>query len=651
MSRRSALQLAAVSALGVATWSTPASATAPPSRRSATIEDLGPGNVAYPLMSGLLVGDTFFVGSRNLDPTRALGYHVPTRKVTRKQTFGGGNFVQGLAHHNGEVLYAGIVGQRAGEPCIWKWDLKTDQVSSLPVIDGLEVRTLATAPDGTLYAVGKEASSGPGIHEIDPATGAHKVLAVPDPKATQARALAVTETQVVFGAGSNLSGGGDASKATVFLTDRATGESRQILTGEPALDPATRDLAVIGERIYVGTEGSEDKGWFAVYSLANGTLEFQVRSRSKSVKSFIEAGGKIYFDADGLCSYDPATKEYTELPNTGDVGGWGLGHLDGTIVAANSELEAVVHYSIADATSEPVGLAEAGAPVGAQLGMSLAAGHDRIYVGGNGSVVLHKSGTTTRLGIPAEAKDTEIIGNTLYAGVYNSQGIWSYKPGGEAKRIIALPQEQNRPQDVIWNQRLSRLLVGIQCDTKGGGSLAVCDLSANTAKLTIDPLPDLQFPRSVATEGTFAYLGGDNPVSTRAKGHLACVDATTSTVVWTLDPGFNQGVSGLVALNGKLVGLTGKGKLFVVDLATRQVIHTADLGANGGGNSRLIVSRGQIYGGGAAAVFHIDPGTYAVTWLVTGLDGQWYSGPRIAADELGRLYSFKSRNLIRITLS
>jgi hypothetical protein len=429
-------------------------------------------------MKGLLVGDTFFVGSRNLTPTRALGYHVPTRKVVCTKAFGPGWTVQALAQHGGSVVYAGLVGAADGEPNIWKWDLTTNEVTPLATIDGLFVRALATAPDGMLYAVGKE--DRPGIHVIDPRTGAHRVLAVPDPKAVQALCLSVTDRYVFFGAGSNLAGGGDASSASVFVVNRRTGECRSILPPELAADPATRDLAVIGKQLYVGTVGAAENGWFAVFSLADYTMKFSVRTQAKWCANFIKIGGKVYFNGGGLCRYDIATSKYVTLPNTDSVEGGGLGHLDGTIVTANADRQAMIHYQIATRKVTSVDLVDAGATPDPQLGMSVAADTQRVYVGGTGSVDLHRlaNASVRKVWIPGECKEMVLVDGMLIAGVYSSRGIWAYDPRGKLPptQLISLPQEQNRPRALVWDAFLALLLVGLQSDTLGGGALAVCDL-------------------------------------------------------------------------------------------------------------------------------------------------------------------------------
>ena len=82
-------------------------------------------------------------------------------------------------------------------------------------------------------------------------------------------------------------------------------------------------------------------------------------------------------------------------------------------------------------------------------------------------------------------------------------------------------------------------------------------------------------------------------------------------------------MSGLVVADGKLFGLTVSGQLFVVDPATQTVVHSVNIRALSPSRGRLIISRGQIYGGSSAAVFHVNPATYAVTPLTCRIAAGW----------------------------
>ena len=63
----------------------------------------------------------------------------------------------------------------------------------------------------------------------------------------------------------------------------------------------------------------------------------------------------------------------------------------------------------------------------------------------------------------------------------------------------------------------------------------------------------------------------------------------------------------------------------------------------------MVTNRGVVYGVSDTTVFRFDPRTFAVTTVVSGINGGWYSGAHLANDEAGHLYTMRGRNLVRIT--
>ena len=92
-----------------------------------------------------------------------------------------------------------------------------------------------------------------------------------------------------------------------------------------------------------------------------------------------------------------------------------------------------------------------------------------------------------------------------------------------------------------------------------------------------------------------------------------------------------------MAIHGKyLYGMSRKAAgLFVIDLDTRQVVHRGDLSSVCTDFGALQVSRGIVYGVSDTTVFRIDPITFAVSVVAADINGGWYSGPHITADEDG----------------
>ena len=183
--------------------------------------------VQFALMSAVLVGDVLYIGTRNVLPCRVVAYHVPTRKVIGRADLTTGYSIQALAADpTGRYLYAGVLQKSGGsQPNLHRWDLSALDQPAVPIgrIGDRDVRDLAVAPDGVLFAVGGGSPTAPALWQFDPATNLVSNLGVPDPASTLARAVAATSSTVFFGAGSTLGGGGSASRASLFAFDRSAG--------------------------------------------------------------------------------------------------------------------------------------------------------------------------------------------------------------------------------------------------------------------------------------------------------------------------------------------------------------------------------------------------------------------------------------------
>ncbi|WCI07791.1 hypothetical protein PJ267_13865 [Arthrobacter sp. OVS8] len=241
ISRRAVLQAGGAAglaaALGLAA-SSPATAAGSAVRAAGTTEilDLGAAVVQFSLMSSVLVGDTVYIGSRNLDPVRIIAFHVPTGKVVGETVLDTGYSIQALAADStGRYLYAGVLQNSVGTlPNLYRWDLATLSTKATPIgrTGERDVRDLSVAPNGRLYAVGGGSPTKPALWEFDPASGQVVSLGIPDTGATLARAVAATDTAVFFGAGSTLGGGGSAGRACLWAYSRATQTFTNVTLGD-----------------------------------------------------------------------------------------------------------------------------------------------------------------------------------------------------------------------------------------------------------------------------------------------------------------------------------------------------------------------------------------------------------------------------------
>ncbi|WP_285241851.1 PQQ-binding-like beta-propeller repeat protein [Pseudarthrobacter sp. MEB009] len=618
---------------------------------SPAITDLGPAVVQFSLMSSLLVGDTVYIGSRNLNPARIVGFHLPTGTITARTDLGSGYSIQALAADaTGRYLYAGVLRDGIdGKPNIYRWDLGTPDLPAVGVAEtgDRDIRALAVAPDGRVYAAGGgQTTNPPALWEYDPGTGATTSWGVPDPGATIAQAIAATASTVYFGTGSTLGGGSGSSPARLFAFDRATRMSANILPADVATGVSVTSLNVLDGQLGVGVKGP---GKSVLINLSDHT-DYTVIPKTGVM--FRQLGNQVFFVKEpGVWAYNTGTKKITQIL-TEDVGAiWGLDVFGSQAVAGSSY--DVISINPATATALKYDLAGAGAPGGPQLCMGLAAGAGDVYVGGTGTIARHQAGpaAVSYLRATGEAKDAVVVGGILYTGQYNSRGIYAYDPatGQLPHQVAALPAGQNRPLDICWDATNGLVLAGAQNDTGGGGCFAAYNPATGQVTTKVNPIDTLQMVRAVATKDGVAYLGGDNIYGTGPRSTVVAWDPTTNQELWRLDPGQTSGVAALAIQGRYLYGMSRRAAgLFVIDLETRALVHTGDLRSVCTDFGALTVSRGMVYGVSDTTVFRIDPATFAVSVVVAGINGGWYSGPHITADEQGALYTLRGPNLVRI---
>ncbi|MFI2566543.1 twin-arginine translocation signal domain-containing protein [Paenarthrobacter sp. NPDC018779] len=654
LNRRQLLQTGGVAGLAAAFASMssgPANAAKPLTASGPQITDLGPAVVQFSLMSSLLVGDTVYIGSRNLNPVRIIGFHLPTGRVTSRTDLGSGYSIQALAaDSSGRFLYAGVLRDGIdGLPNIYRWDLSTPGSTAVGVGEtgDRDIRALAVAPDGKVYAAGGGlTTNAPSLWEYDPATNATTSWGVPDPGATIAQAVAATAGYVYFGTGSTLGGGNGSSPGRLFAFDRSTKAFTNILPAEVAAGVSVTSLSVLDGQLGVGVKGP---GKSALINLADHSKYTII---AKTGVMFRQLGNQVFFVKEpGVWSYDMTTRKITQIL-TEDVGAmWGLDVYGSKALTVSSY--DVIEIDPVAKTSVKRDLTVAGAPGGPQLCMGLAAGAGDVYVGGTGVIARHQlaSSNVSYLRATGEAKDAVVVGGVLFTGQYNSRGILAYDPttGQLPYQVAALPAGQNRPLDVCWDAVNGLVIAGAQNDTGGGGCFAAYNPATTQVITKVNPIDNLQMVRAVATRNGVAYLGGDNIYADGPRSTVVAWDPVANQELWRIDPGQTAGIAALAVQGKYLYGMSRRAAgLFVIDLEARQVVHRGDLSNVCTDFGALQVSRGIVYGVSDSTVFRIDPMTFAVSVVVAGINGGWYSGPHITADEDGLLYTLQGPNLVRI---
>ncbi|WP_427017507.1 PQQ-binding-like beta-propeller repeat protein [Pseudarthrobacter sp. P1] len=199
-----------------------------------------------------------------------------------------------------------------------------------------------------------------------------------------------------------------------------------------------------------------------------------------------------------------------------------------------------------------------------------------------------------------------------------------------------------------WDERHRLILVGVQDDADGGGSLTTYSPKSGKAVSAINPIDNVQLVRAVACADGVAYLGGDNAQATGPRGTIAAWDPAAGKELWRVESGQAKGVASLAVLGRHLFGLSLSGGFFILDLRSRTVVHTEDLHSICPGFSAMVVNRGAVYAASDTTVFRFHPKTFEVATVVGGINGGWYSGPHIANDDDGMLYSMRERSLVRI---
>ncbi|MEV8320191.1 PQQ-binding-like beta-propeller repeat protein [Streptomyces sp. NPDC059900] len=658
--RRTVLQAGGLAGLAAAVGLTanPASAAPAAGPCHPRITDLGPAVRQFSLMSALLVGDTLYIGSRNIEPVQIIAVHLPSQKVVARTELAGGHSIQALAaDDSGRYLYAGILQKASGErPNLFRWDLKTPDkpAESLGRIADRDVRALAVAPDGVLYAVGGGSSTAPALWEYRPATGEIRNAGTPDPKVTLARAVAATRTHAFFGAGTTFNGGGDTSRAALYAYDRSAETFTQIAPSQMLRDPSIRDLAVLGDKLAVSSAASTEEAKVALLDL-NDLSSYQIAtSTGKVAKSFTMIGDTVYYaNESGLLAYQPSTNTVSPLrhdgPELGEI--WGVDSRAGKAVVT-SAYGFVAQIDPVDKTAAVTDLGKAGAPMAAQSVMGIAAGGGHVYVGGNATIARHTpgGGKVVNLRAPGEAKDAVVVRQILYTGQYNSQGIWRYHPRtGKISQASAFPSEQNRPLDVTFDPVTGLVLAGVQCDTEGGGALWTYHPGTGKSRHFPNPVDTSSCVRGIACRDGVVFLGGDNTAPAGPRSTVVAFDPVAGKELWRVDPQQTAGVAALAVRGRHLYGLSRKGGLFVLDIPARKLIHRADVTSVSNGFAAMVTNRGVVYGVSDTTLFRFHPHTFALSVVVPDIDGGWYSGAHITNDEHGRLYTMRGRNLVQIT--
>lgn len=647
LKRRQLLQLGTIGGLGlVLAGQGGALAAEGQSSTGLQITDLGSGIDNFTMMASALVGDTLYLATRNIEPMKVVGFHLPTHTVTSVTAVFGETTQALAADPTGRYIY-GCARVGGLDSRLFRIDLNAPgrPMEQLADVVDLEPFTMAISPDGVVFIGGRE--TGPKVRQYDPATGIVSTLALPDANGQYGRSLHATADTVYFGLRARHPVTG-AAAAGFYSIDRATGVPTNILPAELATTSEIRDITQVGQQLVL-VNGSIG----AIMDMAEPAVYKVLRSPISMGKLPKEMNGLLYFaGGPGVVEYNPASQKFRGVNDPGITLGavWGLFPYNGKLVVV-SAFGLVVEIDPATSASEVHDLMVAGAPVGAQLAMSIAVGGGSVYVGGTNAVARHNLSTGDVRNVIGtdEAKDMVLVNGKLYTAQYSGKGIMAYDPNGskyELQQLAVLPESQNRPHDVLWDPDRARLYFGSGSDANVYGALTVFNPAASAIEtFHADPFRDKQQVRTIAQQGSTLFLGGEAV----GRSQVLAWDLTTQAELWrvTFDDA-PDAVCGLVVNGGLLYALGFNGKLNIVDIATHAVVHSAAHPALMPKWGSLSVIQGKVYGITSAAFFRIPSAGFAPEVLLDGLEADWYGVPRVAVDEENQVYAIKGRNLVRI---
>lgn len=630
--------------------SLPASAGTAP---RVTLTDLGPGVQTFTMMSSVLSDETLYMSTRNVEPMKVVGYHVPSRSVTSVTDVFGESTQAMAVDPQGRYLY-GCVRINFGDNVtpvsrLFRIDLTAAgrPMEPLDEITGLIPFAMSVAPDGIVYFAGRQTA--PRLYAFDPAIGAVTEVVTPDATAQYGRSVLATADAVYFGLrGTNPSTG--AAAARLYRVERSTGAATSILPPELARTSEIRDM-LLHDGSLVIVNGSIG----AVLDASDTARYTVLRSPVNLGKLPVSLNGRYYFAGSrGVAEYDPASGAFRSVsPDGADYGGiWGLFPVEDRLLVV-SAYGVVVELDPMTLASESTDLVPLGAPVGTQLAMSVATAAGTVYVGGTNAIGRHdlQTGTVGTINASGEAKDIVAFPDRVYTGQYSGWGVMGYTPGGpdSLTLLAALPAAQNRPHDLLWDDDRRRLYVGSGSDANVFGALSIYDPAAGALEFSIeDPFGDgKQQVRCLARRGDVLFLGGESSSGSQ----VMAWSLTTRAELWrvSIDPA-PRAVCGLAVHGCTLFALGHSGSLTVIDLraGSGTVVRTRLYPALIPDWGSLTVRSGAVYGVSKAAFFRLDAVSHEPLVLAQDLGAEWYGVPRVAVAEDGAFYGIRGRNLTRI---
>src|SRR5699024_10298821 len=180
-----------------------------------------------------------------------------------------------------------------------------------------------------------------------------------------------------------------------------------------------------------------------------------------------------------------------------------------------------------------------------------------------------------------------------------------------------------------------------------GGALVVWTPGRGDLLVHTNPFDEYQMVRAVTSRDGDAWLGGWNRYEQGPRGTVGRVAPGSAAIRWRHE-GAGAGISCRGLHGPYLWAITTTGEALAFDARSGEPCGRQDLSHQLEGMTRIVETPAGVVVGSADTVLRLSSPDRGPELIVTGLDGQWYSGPKIAQDSAGRLYTLRGRHVVRI---
>jgi outer membrane protein assembly factor BamB len=640
-----------------------------PAVGATTRERFGAAVRGMPLNSGAAIDDKLYLFSLDVSPSRILEYDTVTERVLRTIPVPNGTRTW-ATHVMDGVVYFGQWGTSGTETNLFRFDPARDEVEPVAHVPTRgEFWSLTSDDEGLLYAGTRHLGQ---VATIDPQTGEVGTLAfdqpedVPDGQVTR---LVHHDDRLYLGLGR------DRPRLLVRHLDEDRGT--EDITPEEVRDGIGGVYSLDVDEHFIAFGTQQDAARLVV--IENGPEHEVVHLARFDDEPVISGttihGSTIYAAGNGsgsLYALDPDTGEVSWLDTpianapTRDLLP-ANGHLHGISGAG-----AVWEHDPSARTSVVRDVTKIGADAEALLPQSLSVGPQEALVGVNNAAFLRSvldPSRTWRTFLPGEPKAGVDVGDDHYVVNYPHATLWRVPSDGAPTLAADWTDVFNRPRHIHHDAANGRLLItarpGFSAEPRG--ALITFDLSTRTFEVFADPLtarsgdevddvpddptepPSEEPPSSIPLEraasyGSWAIVGGDS-----ANATVAAID-DDGAVVWRVDAATDRGrVTGLAVAQETVYGLTRQGWLFALDARSGAAVQPPVRVLSGNSGGELLWKAGALYAVNANTLVAVDPVTYRVHTVATGLGAETFNAPVLRTDADCRLYVLRGRDLERIS--